>query len=275
MSGQLNRPEEERLYNDIETALSMMHRKESPDELMTKIRQMFPSPVFFLESNVIMKQKAGMRYLDAFHFSMFPELARYTTEEKYRNSTRLNHLSLMAEYLVNLYKGIHRERFYAILLDRIGRKKRTVLISKGSDDAAMFDLKLMLAKIVEYGAKAVVICHNHPGGTMRPSEEDVQCTLSALRALKALNVPLVDHIIIAYERAISMRDLASVPAELWTMQAPKSKLLREWIDVDLFKQYEKEDNLASQAPQEDDDDMEEELDDLEFQLDELDQKGSR
>ena len=269
MSGELNRPEEERLYNDIETALSMMHRKESPDELMSKIRQMFPSPVFFLESNVIMKQKAGMRRVDAYFFSVLPELARYTTEEEYSQSPRLNHLSLMAEYLVKLYKGIHRERFYAILLDRIGRKKRTILISKGSEDAAMFDLKLMLAKIVEKGAKAVVICHNHPGGTMRPSEEDIQCTLSALKALSALNVPLLDHIIIAHDRAVSMRDLGSVPSELWNLQAPKSKLLREWIDVDLLKQYEEENGLAGRAPDDADDEMEEELDDMELDLDEL------
>lgn len=269
MSGELNRPEEVRLYNDIETALSMIHRKESPDELMKKIRQMFPSPVFFLESNVIMKQKAGMRRIDAHFFSMLPELARYTTEEEYGKSTRLNHLSIMSKYLVNLYKGIHRERFYAILLDRIGRKKRTILISKGSEDAAMFDLKFMLAKIVEQGAKAVVICHNHPGGTMRPSEEDIQCTLSALKALNALKVPLLDHIIIAYDRAVSMRDLGSVPSELWTLQAPKSKLLREWIDIDLLKEYEEENGLTDSAPVDDDDDMEEELDDLELELDEL------
>lgn len=268
-------PEEEHLYELIETALSMAHRKESPEPVMTKMKQMFPSPVFFLESNSVMKRKLGLRRVDAIFFSMLPEVARYGTEERYCKSTPLNHLSIMAKYLVQLYKGIHREQFYAIMLDRLGRKKRTVLISKGNDEAAMFDLRLMLAKVVEIGAKAVVICHNHPCGTMRPSEEDVQCTLSALKAMKAVGVPLLDHIIVAYDNAVSMRDIGCIPSDLWTAQAPRSKLMREWIDIDLIKEYEEQYGLVGKAPTDDDDDMEEELDDLDLELDELDPKKGR
>lgn len=226
--------ENERLYNSIECALAMMHKKQSPAEQMDRLREIFPSPVFFLEAGDYIKRKAGLPRLDAFYFSLFPGIAHYTVEERYGEKPTLNRLSLMAEYLVQLYKGVHRERFYALLLDSMGRKTDTVLISKGTNDAALFDMKLMLSNVVRRGAKAVVLSHNHPRGTLRPSEEDIRCTLRALKALMALGVPMLDHVIVAYDRAVSMRDCGVIPAPLWIQQAPRSKLLRDWVDVDLL-----------------------------------------
>ena len=248
MNEERNRIKNERLFKDIEQALATMHRKDDPSEQMKKLRTMFPSPVYFLESNELIKQKAGLKPVDAFYFSILPELARYTVEDEYAKSTRMNHLSIMADYLVKLYRGIHRERFYAVMLDHIGRKKRTILISKGSAASAMFDLRLLLSSVVTNKARAVVLCHNHPRGTMRPSEEDVQCTLRAIKAMKALGVPLLDHIIVAYDHALSIRDIGCIPAELWLLQAPRMKLHREWIDIDLLEKFERETRDDSQHP---------------------------
>lgn len=226
--------ENERLFNGIEAALALLHTRETPEARLECVRECFPSPAFFMEASEYVKQKAGMSRMDALYFSMIPQLARYVAEEHFGDRPVLNRLSLMAEYLVRLYQGIHRERFYAVMLDGIGRKISTVLISKGNANSALFDLKLLLSSVVREEARAVVLCHNHPRGTLRPSEEDARCTLRALKALKVLGVPLLDHIIIAYDRAVSIRDTGVIPAGLWPMQAPKSKLLRDWIDVDLL-----------------------------------------
>ena len=117
----------------------------------------------------------------------------------------------------------------AVLLDSAGRLTDTVLISRGSASATLFDLKTLLSVVIQHNAKAVALCHNHPRGTPRPSEEDVRCTLDALKALRALAVPMLDHIIVAYDQAVSLRETGAVSPDLWVMQAPKNRVVRDWL----------------------------------------------
>lgn len=225
----------ERLYDSVEDALRhAMVKRQPPDEQMRRIRFRYPSPAFFIESNEYMLKQAGLGGADAFYFSMIPGLARYVARESFGEKPRLNTLSRMAAYLDGLYIGVHVECFYAILLDSRGGLIRTVKIGQGTVDSAPFDMGRMLSLVVEYEAKALVLCHNHPCGTLRPSKEDIQCTLRALAATATINVPLLDHVIIAKTRAVSIRDSGYIPADLWVMQGPKKKLVREWVDVDLL-----------------------------------------
>ena len=226
----------ERLYNGIGNVLARMHRKVSMDDQMELIRQRYPSPALFLESNRFMLDRIGISRLDAFYFTMIPSLSRYVSREGFGKKPRLNTLSRMCEYLRTLFIGIHVECFYVAMLDSRGCMIDTVLVRKGTADSAPFYLKEMLSIVVQKHAKAVVLCHNHPCGTLQPSKEDITCTLRALNAMMALNVPMLDHVIIAQDRAVSIRDTGIIPSLLWTMQAPKNKLMREWIDVDLLQE---------------------------------------
>ena len=223
-----------RLFNAIESALERMHRGASVEEQMRDIRERYPSPAFFLESNAFLLQKVGLRRLDAFYFSMIPALTRYDRRRAFGDRPRLNTLSRMTEYLRALFIGVHVECFYVVLLDARGYLMDAILIRKGTSDSAPFYLKEMLSLVVQRQAKAVVLSHNHPSGTLQPSKEDVNCTLRAMNAMVAMNVPMLDHVIIAQNHAVSMRDCGAVPSKLWALQAPDNRLLREWIDVDLL-----------------------------------------
>ena len=227
-----------RLMNAIENALAYMHKKESPQERMDFLRSRFPSPVFFLESNKFALMRMGLPRLDAFYFSIIPRFARRMAMESFGKRPRLNKLSLMADYLKTLFIGIHVEYFYVIMLDRLGYLKKTVLIRKGTTDSAPFYLREALSQTVQHEARAVVLCHNHPRGTLRPSKEDIACTLQAMNAYLSLGIPMLDHIIIAHNNAVSMRETGVVPTKLWDMQQPRSKLVREWVDVDLLEELD-------------------------------------
>ena len=104
-----------------------------------------------------------------------------------------------------------------------------IIWNGGSASATLFDLKTLLSAVIQHNAKAVALCHNHPRGTPRPSEEDVRCTLDALKALRALDVPMLDHIIVAYDQAVSLRETGAVSPDLWVMQAPKNRVVRDWL----------------------------------------------
>lgn len=225
----------EGLYDCIEDVLShSMGRKAAPEEQMRRIRFRYPSPAFFIDSNEHMLKQAGLSNADAFYFWMIPGLTRYAARESFGEKPKLDRLSKMAAYLRSLYIGVHVECFYAVLLDGHGSLIKTVMVGQGTLDAAPFNMGKLLSYIVEHGAKALALCHNHPCGTLRPSQEDLQCTLRAIAATATINVPLLDHIIIAKDRAVSIRDSGYIPADLWVLQGPKKKIVREWIDVDLL-----------------------------------------
>lgn len=226
----MSNPENERLFNAIECALKMLHKGVGCDETISHLRESFPSPVFFVESDAYVKRKLGFSESDAYYFTLIPTIARYIVQERFGDRPVLNRLSAMTEYVIQLYHGVYHECFYGLLLDAHGRLLDTALISRGSTNATLFDLKMLLCATIQKSARTVVLCHNHPRGTPRPSEEDVRCTLDALKALKALNVPMLDHIIVAYDRAISMRACGVIPAEIWAMQAPNSRILRNWLN---------------------------------------------
>ena len=85
----------ERLYNGIGNVLARMHRKVSMDDQMELIRQRYPSPALFLESNRFMLDRIGISRLDAFYFTMIPSLSRYVSREGFGKKPRLNTLSRM------------------------------------------------------------------------------------------------------------------------------------------------------------------------------------
>jgi len=225
----------EELFECVEDALQhAMVKRTPPEELIRRIRFRYPYPVFFIESSEYMLRQTGLSNAEAFYFWMIPGVARRTAREAFGEKPRLNTLSRMAEYLKALFIGVHVECFYAILLDSRGGLIRTEMIGKGTVDSAPFDMGRMLALLVDHSAKAVVMCHNHPCGTMQPSTEDLRCTLDALAATATISVPLLDHIIIAKNRAVSIRDSGYIAADLWMMQGAGKKLVRDWVDVDLF-----------------------------------------
>ena len=221
----------ERLFNAVEKALVRLHKEDRAQEMMETIRRRYPSPAMLMESNTYMLKRAGLPRLDAFFFSMMPHLARRTMSESFGRKPRLNNLMLTARYLRTLYIGVRVECFYLILLDRSGNLIDAVLVQQGNHDSAPFYMKQVLSIAVQRRAFAIVLSHNHPGGTARPSREDLACTLKALQAVNAMGMPMLDHVIIAGEQAVSIRQICAFSPELWTMQAPGSALMRNWLEL--------------------------------------------
>lgn len=224
----------ERLYNAIEASLAHMHKKVSPREQMDRLRKRYPSPIFMLESNAFLLAQSGLSRIDAVFFAAIPGITRLCMREEFGKKPRLNTVSAMAGYLKSFFIGVHVECFYLVCLDRVGRLISTVLLQRGTTDSAPFYLKQMLSIAIQRGSKAIVLCHNHPRGTLKPSQEDLLCTLQTLNAISATGVYMLDHIIIAGRRAVSIRQCGFIPAELWTLQGTRSALVRNWLDKDLL-----------------------------------------
>ena len=220
----------ENLYRAIERTQAFLHKSQSPEGFMADLRRRYPSPQYFVESSRQSLERAGLSRLDAFYYAMIPSLTRTSLSQQWGEHPRLDALCRIRDYVVSLYVGRHVECVYLILLDRRGRLIRPVLLQRGVVDNAPFYLSQLLTVALREEARFLVLAHNHPGGTKRPSREDLICTLKTLNAFAPLRIPLLDHIIVAGEEAVSIRQAGLIPAMLWSAALPGSRIVSEWLN---------------------------------------------
>ena len=232
------RQRSDRAFEAVEALLRHMHPRKDVSAQMDGLRESFASADALFAASGHMLERNGMQAHDALLLSKLPELNRHMALARFGEHPRLNRLALASDYLVANFHGLKLERFYMLCLDVRGRLMERVFLQEGTLDGALFSLKHVLSELMRVHPAAIVISHNHPGNTLRPSQEDIDCTRELLRALEAVEIPLLDHVIIAGRSAVSMRENGFVPTALWTQQRPQSALLRDWL-------------LAPQAPAKD------------------------
>ena len=89
------------------------------------------------------------------------------------------------------------EEAYLLLLDRTNRVMGWYKVSQGGMAGTVVDAKVIFATALKARANAIIIAHNHPSGQLRPSQPDKELTQKLFTAGKALDLPLLDHLILA------------------------------------------------------------------------------
>lgn len=94
------------------------------------------------------------------------------------------------------FNNLDHEEFYVVLLNRANKVKSIELISKGGVSGTVVDGKIVFKKALEQTASAVVLCHNHPSGNLKPSRADIELTKNLKRFGAMIDLPILDHLII-------------------------------------------------------------------------------
>ncbi|WP_339704569.1 JAB domain-containing protein [Algoriphagus aquimarinus] len=98
------------------------------------------------------------------------------------------------------------EHFQVMLLSRANRVLGICTISKGGTAGTVVDAKLVFATALKGAAQSIVISHNHPSGNLMPSEQDKRLTRRLVEIGKALDLPVLDHIILTIDGYYSFAD---------------------------------------------------------------------
>ena len=224
-----DRQRSDRAFDAIGQLLAQIHPKQDIPALMDGLREHYPCADALFAVSPHMLERAGLHAHDVLLLSKLPELNRCMALARFGAHPRLNRLAAASAYLIANFHGLKLERFYMLCLNVRGQLMECVFLQEGTLDGALFSLKHVLAELMRVHPAAIIISHNHPGNTLRPSQEDIDCTQELLNALSVVGIPLLDHIIIAGRHAVSMRENGYVPTVLWTMQQPESALLRDWL----------------------------------------------
>ena len=111
-----------------------------------------------------------------------------------------------ANILVPLMQDLNHEVFYVIYLNHSRKVLKIEMISSGGFTGTVADIKMILKNCLLNNANQLVIGHNHPSGTKKPSEADKSITLRLRDSANMMDIKLLDHIIVAGNDFLSMSD---------------------------------------------------------------------
>tara|TARA_R110002111_G_scaffold203827_1_gene268659 strand:+ start:82 stop:543 length:462 start_codon:yes stop_codon:yes gene_type:complete len=98
------------------------------------------------------------------------------------------------------------ESFYIVLLNNSNTTIGFARISQGGITGTLVDVRLVLKYVLDTLAVSVILAHNHPSGTLRPSQADKDITKKLKNTLQLLDVTVLDHIILTETSYFSFAD---------------------------------------------------------------------
>lgn len=109
-------------------------------------------------------------------------------------------------YMRSKLERLVHEEFWALLLNRSNRIISTEKISQGGVSATVVDVRILLKKALDCMASAIILCHNHPSGALRPSAQDDSLTRKIAEAARLFDITVMDHVIVGQSGYYSYRD---------------------------------------------------------------------
>jgi len=151
-------------------------------------------------------RRCGVSENTAILISLIPSLARRYFKGKWGNKPVLNSSCKAGEYAISLFAGRTYEAFFVICLDSQNRVNHAALVHEGTINEAPVYPRLIVETALRYQANSVILAHNHPGGSLQPSNADINITKKISVALEAISINVVDHIIVAGDKYMSFAE---------------------------------------------------------------------
>ncbi len=108
--------------------------------------------------------------------------------------------------IVSQLKDLNHEEFWILLLNRANKITSRHLVSKGGQAGTIADPKIIFNIALENHAASIILAHNHPSGNLKPSQADLELTQKLRSAGQFLDIPVLDHLIIADQGFLSFAD---------------------------------------------------------------------
>jgi DNA repair protein RadC len=112
----------------------------------------------------------------------------------------------VAERLMPEMAGLEREELHVLLLNAKNGVLGQRTVYQGNVSAALVRIAELFRDAVRSHAAGIIVVHNHPSGDPEPSPDDMHLTAEAIAAGRLLDIALLDHLIVAGDAYVSLRD---------------------------------------------------------------------
>ena len=136
------------------------------------------------------------------------ELGRRRRGEEALEKKKIVSSSSVFELMQPLIVELQHEEFWVIHLNNSNKIIQKQQLSKGGITGTLVDIRLVLKQALELNATSLILSHNHPSGTLKPSEADKQLTKKLKTAAESMDIKVLDHVIVTEKAYFSFADEA-------------------------------------------------------------------
>ncbi len=134
------------------------------------------------------------------------EIGRRKRGEEAMKVAKISSSKSVFELLQPKLGDLKHEEFWIVYLNNSNKVLQTSQLSKGGITGTLVDVRLVMKEALEIGAIGLILAHNHPSGTLKPSQADQQITQKLKIAASALDIKVLDHLIITQTAYFSFAD---------------------------------------------------------------------
>ncbi|RMA57110.1 RadC family protein [Ulvibacter antarcticus] len=134
------------------------------------------------------------------------ELGRRRRTEEALKKQKVTSSRSVFELMQPILGELPHEEFWVVYLNNANKVLLSMQLSKGGITGTLVDVRLALKKALQLGAVALILAHNHPSGSLKPSEADKSLTKKLKIAAESLDIKVLDHLIITEKSYFSFAD---------------------------------------------------------------------
>ena len=134
------------------------------------------------------------------------ELGRRRRQEDAVLLDKITSSKAVFETMQPILGELPHEEFWILYLNNSNKIIHKSQLSKGGITGTLVDVRLVLKNALENGATSLILCHNHPSGTLIPSQADKDLTQKLKQASESLDIKVLDHLIITEQAYFSFAD---------------------------------------------------------------------
>ena len=189
----------------LELALFYCIPRKDTNPIAHALLEHFGSLSQVLEASVEELQNVpGIGENTATYLTMLPQVGRFYLVDRSQREVILPTIDKCGAYLVPYFFGRSTESVFLLCLDAKCKVLCCREVGQGSVNSAGISVRKIVEIALATNATTVVLAHNHPSGLALPSAEDIQTTRRVAAALRAVEVHLADHIVVADGDYVSM-----------------------------------------------------------------------
>ena len=184
------------------------NREESAVELSKKILSSIDNSLNALgklKVNNLTKFK-GIGEAKAISIITALELGRRRRLEEALEKPKISSSKSVFDVMQPIIGELQHEEFWIIFLNNANKIQLKTQMSKGGITGTLVDTRLIFKRALELAATGLILCHNHPSGTLKPSTSDINLTNKIKKGGDVLDIKVLDHIIITEKKYYSFAD---------------------------------------------------------------------
>jgi DNA repair protein RadC len=171
-------------------------RRDCKNSARAALKKFGSFPEVLEASQQELQEVDGLGPINSFALTFIHGVARRFLKERVQDRDYLRSSREVADYLVHSMRDLKKEVFTVIFLDAAHSIIDTKTVAEGTLTTNTIYPRELIKLALKHHAAALVVAHNHPSGSLSPSNDDISLTSHLFAACRLVNINLLDHLII-------------------------------------------------------------------------------